>query len=511
MQGQRMTAATLFSGIGAPEVAMPEWDWIWHAEIEKFPVAVMAARHPQSVNLGDVTADDFVDRALAIGRPDVVIFGSPCQSYSVAGQRLGLADPRGNIALVALSLLARIAPRWFVFENVPGLLSSQSGGLWDFGVFLGAVQECGYQCAWASLDAQFFGLAQRRERVFVVGHASDWRRAAAVLLEPESLCGHPPTRGEAREDVTGTLGARSGRSVGAQDAEAGLMIPEAPPISLCLNAGAMGRIDAESETLILIGGAFDEPTPIQSVATVREKKQNGIGIGRPGDPMFTVTARDQHAVAHSLRADGFDASEDGTGRGTPLVAVCDPNQVTSKGNRSQPTPELSHTLPAKGNSPIAFTMKDYGGDAGDISPTLRSGGHDKSHANGGVMPAVAYAIWSHASCADGDQTNRSHVSGGPVGMNISEELAYAVRAGRAQSVATLGVRRLMPVECERLQGLPDGYTAIPYRGKPAADGPRYKAIGNSMAVTVVQWILTRLERVHHQSPRAPGLHAKRVG
>ena len=437
MQGQRMTAATLFSGIGAPEVAMPEWDWIWHAEIEKFPVAVMAARHPQSVNLGDVTADDFVDRALAIGRPDVVIFGSPCQSYSVAGQRLGLADPRGNIALVALSLLARIAPRWFVFENVPGLLSSQSGGLWDFGVFLGAVQECGYQCAWASLDAQFFGLAQRRERVFVVGHASDWRRAAAVLLEPESLCGHPPTRGEAREDVTGTLGARSGRSVGAQDAEAGLMIPEAPPISLCLNAGAMGRIDAESETLI--------------------------------------------------------------------------HQVTSKGNRSQPTPELSHTLPAKGNSPIAFTMKDYGGDAGYISPTLRSGGHDKSHANGGVMPAVAYAIWSHASCADGDQTNRSHVSGGPVGMNISEELAYAVRAGRAQSVATLGVRRLMPVECERLQGLPDGYTAIPYRGKPAADGPRYKAIGNSMAVTVVQWILTRLERVHHQSPRAPGLHAKRVG
>ena len=89
MQGQRMTAATLFSGIGAPEVAMPEWDWIWHAEIEKFPVAVMAARHPQSVNLGDVTADDFVDRALAIGRPDVVVFGSPCQSYSVAGQRLG--------------------------------------------------------------------------------------------------------------------------------------------------------------------------------------------------------------------------------------------------------------------------------------------------------------------------------------------------------------------------------------------------------------------------------------
>jgi DNA (cytosine-5)-methyltransferase 1 len=122
-----LTAATLFSGIGAPEVAMPAWEWRWCAEVEPFPAAVLAARHPASINLGDVTADDFVDRATALGRPDVLVFGSPCQSYSVAGRRRGVADPRGQLAFVALGITARLWPRWFVFENVPGLLSSWHG------------------------------------------------------------------------------------------------------------------------------------------------------------------------------------------------------------------------------------------------------------------------------------------------------------------------------------------------------------------------------------------------
>jgi DNA (cytosine-5)-methyltransferase 1 len=106
---------------------MPDWRWLWHAEIEKFPAAVMATRHPSSVNLGDVTTPDFCDRAIAIGIPDVLVFGSPCQSYSVAGKRLGLDDPRGNLALVALGIVDRLRPAWFVFENVPGLFSSWSG------------------------------------------------------------------------------------------------------------------------------------------------------------------------------------------------------------------------------------------------------------------------------------------------------------------------------------------------------------------------------------------------
>jgi DNA (cytosine-5)-methyltransferase 1 len=155
-----LTAATLFSGVGAPEVAMPAWKWRWHAEIEPFPAAVMAARHPESVNLGDVTADDFAARAAALGPVDVVVFGSPCQSYSVAGKRLGLDDPRGNLALLALGILGCLRPRWFVFENVPGLLSSWSGASpvgdvddWeessDFDAFRGHVDDIGYSGAWA--------------------------------------------------------------------------------------------------------------------------------------------------------------------------------------------------------------------------------------------------------------------------------------------------------------------------------------------------------------------------
>src|ERR1035437_2834913 len=159
-----LTGATLFSGIGAPETAMPHWRWPWHAEIEKFPSSVLAHRHPDSVNLGDVTANEFTERAEAIAKPTVLVFGSPCQSFSVAGKRLGLDDPRGNSALFALGIVARLKPRWFVFENVPGLLSSASGC--DFGLLLRTVDELGYSLAWTVLDAQHFGVAQRRKRVF---------------------------------------------------------------------------------------------------------------------------------------------------------------------------------------------------------------------------------------------------------------------------------------------------------------------------------------------------------
>jgi len=205
-----MKAATMFSGIGAPEMAMPEWDWRWCAEIEKFPSTVLAQRFPDSANLGDVNAKDFCERADAVGRPECIVFGSPCQSYSIAGKRLGLDDPRGNLALVALGIIGRIRPRWFVFENVPGLLSSANGS--DFGIFLRTVEECGYSLSWSVLDAQYAGVAQRRQRVFAVGYLGDWRGPAAVLLEPQGLRGHTAPRREAGQEVAGifTSRARSG-------------------------------------------------------------------------------------------------------------------------------------------------------------------------------------------------------------------------------------------------------------------------------------------------------------
>lgn len=169
-----MVAASLFSGIGAPEQARPDWQWLWHAEIEPFPAAVLAARHPGSVNLGDVSADDFAERAERAGRPDVLVFGSPCQSFSVAGKRLGLSDPRGNLALVALRIIERLKPHYFVFENVPGLVSSDNGN--DLRIFCDTVAEIGYYIDIDILDAQEFGLAQRRERVFAVCENADLGR-----------------------------------------------------------------------------------------------------------------------------------------------------------------------------------------------------------------------------------------------------------------------------------------------------------------------------------------------
>ena len=301
------------------------------------------------------------------------------------------------------------------------------------------------------------------------------------------------------------------------------------------------RSEAETETLIPITGAvFD-------VAHTLLAKGN-----------------DSHAanldtyVAHCLSADGFDASEDGTGRGTPLVPVCfDETQITSAANYSNPAPgDPCHPLAAGARPPtIAFSSKDYGNDAmDDLSPTLRSMGHDASHANGGGQ--VAIAIQERAVCENPDAgpqgagfredgaaytlEARHHVQAVAYGLStqqkpnwvedLSPSLALPSKSGGGQVTAvafdmrgreggaqfegphdtanvraasggssksyvaeTWAVRRLTPRECERLQGFPDDWTLIPWRKGHAADGPRYKAIGNSMAVNVMSWIGLRID------------------
>jgi DNA (cytosine-5)-methyltransferase 1 len=259
---------------------------------------------------------------------------------------------------------------------------------------------------------------------------------------------------------------------------------------MCLNAGAMGRQDAESETLIPTGGCFD--------------------------------------VAHTLRGDGFDASEDGTGRGTPLVPVAfDTYNQTVTGDVSQTlcsrgdTPGgNAHLVPAiafaqnqrdevrtmdvagalaaepgaKQQTYIAFSAKDHGADAGDIAPTLRSMGHDGSHANAGGQVAVAFAIQERAQ--------HPELNAGPGGKGFREGIAYTLEArNKVQAVATgMAVRRLTPTECERLQGVPDDWTLVPNaKGKPMADGPRYKMIGNAFAEPCIRWIGMRIEAATRES------------
>jgi DNA (cytosine-5)-methyltransferase 1 len=206
-----MKYGSVCSGVEAATVAWHSLGWQpqWFSEIEKFPSAVLKHHYPAVPNHGDMTKfkewnDD---------RPiDVLVGGTPCQSFSVAGLRKGLDDPRGNLMLTYLAIAERYAPKWIVWENVPGVLSSNRGR--DFGTFLGALGQLGYGFAYRVLDAQYFGVAQRRKRVFVVGYLGDWRRAAAVLFERESLSGHPAPSREAGQKVapTVTTGAPFSRS-----------------------------------------------------------------------------------------------------------------------------------------------------------------------------------------------------------------------------------------------------------------------------------------------------------
>ncbi|MES2995868.1 MAG: DNA cytosine methyltransferase [Verrucomicrobiota bacterium] len=312
------------SGIEAASVA---WEplggkAVGFAEIEKFPSAVLAHHWPDVLNLGDMTKHNDWPASL---RPDLIVGGTPCQAFSVAGLRKGLEDPSGNLTLVFLGILAQFRPRWVVWENVPGVLSDKTGA---FGAFLGGLGELGYGFAYRILDAQHFGVPQRRRRVFVVANLGSWQRAGAVLFEPESLRGDHPPRREAGQGIAPTLSART---------------------------------------------------------------KGGGGLG-------TLRAREQD-----------------------------------------------------------------------------------SHEN----LAVAYRTSGNCGAWEtGDKTDAL--------TTATDPFNHVLRT-------TAAVRRLTPRECERLQGFPDDHTLIPWRGKMGSDGPRYKALGNSMAVPVMRWIGERISQMNAKS------------
>jgi DNA (cytosine-5)-methyltransferase 1 len=384
------------SGIEAATVA---WKPLgWHAEgfaeIEKFPSAVLRHHYPDVPNFGDMTQFKDWDAAF-----DVLVGGTPCQSFSVAGLRAGLADPRGNLALTYLAVLDRYRPRWCVWENVPGVLSADDGGA--LGAFLGGLGQLGYGFAYRVLDAQYFGLAQRRARVFVVGYLGDWRRAAAVLFERASLSGHPAPSREAGQGIAATLTNGFGeRGVDADQIANG-------------NYSLAPTIPSRSTTGGGLGTDFDCDgglVPIQC---------NGTNIG--------------------LELPSLRRGDGGLTSGVPAVA---------------------------------FDWQS-GGDSRGLDPK------DTAQLQRCQVPAIAFC---------GDVTPKH-------GIELSPALRRE-QGGEGLGVAYgMQVRRLTPRECERLQGFPDDYTLILYRGKPAADGPRYKALGNSMAVPVMAWIGKRIQLV----------------
>ena len=206
MNAMGLVYGSVCSGIEAATVAWEPLGWkpVWFSETAAFPKAVLAYHHDVP-DLGDMREIRNHDKFRKV---DLIVGGTPCQSFSQMGERRGLDETRGDLALEYLRLVGFAEPRWFVWENVPGVLSSRSKksdvlpeGQNDFGVFLRAIQELGYGFAWRVLDAQYFGVPQRRRRVFIVGKAGgDWRPPFAALFEPESLQGRPEKGGGEREE-----------------------------------------------------------------------------------------------------------------------------------------------------------------------------------------------------------------------------------------------------------------------------------------------------------------------
>jgi len=404
------------SGIEAASVAWHplSWEPAAFAEIDPFPSAVLAHHYPQVPNHGDFTT---IQAEQLGGAVDLLVGGTPCQSFSVAGLRRGLADDRGNLALQFALLAERVRPRWVLWENVPGVLSSNGGR--DFGSILGALEQLGYGWAYRVLDAQYFGVPQRRRRVFVVGCLGDFRRAAAVLFERHSLQGHPAPRREAGEGIAGTFKACAGSggwSNSADHAAAGYMIPA--PNAVGFECGPQS-------------GGFIDVAPTLDTRCKDGPIRNQLGAGVLARCLTTGEGNRQDAET------------------TTLVPIpMDTTNITSAANRSNPRPgDPCHPLAAGAHPPaVAFTQDSSPVASNDLSPSLKIG----TGLDIGQPPCIHHAA---------------------------------------------AVRRLTPRECERLQGFPDDYTLVPYRGKPAADGPRYKALGNSMAVPVMRWIGERIQAV----------------
>lgn len=638
-----MRFLSLFSGIEGASLAFAPlgWECVAVAEISPFPCALLAERFPDVPNLGDITTITR-EQIESLGPIDLVIGGFPCQDVSIAGRRAGLRTTdgeatRSGLFFDAMRVVEWTRARWLVIENVPGLFSTHAGR--DFAAVAGAMAGCEFGVPpdgwrnsgaavgplglveWGCLDAQFFGLAQRRNRVFLVRDSGDWTNRPPVLLESESMQGDHAPRRETGKSVAGTIRSRTGGGCGPgpDDAAAGKLIgtvatldasfgrlqgashqdanhghshlipfdttqlthpenrsrPEDgdpsptlaadghPPsvayafqtrigrndrgdmgdvvnaltahagrtgkgdsapcvafggnnqegeidLATARNAHPTSRMDFGTETFVIdrspadadvypqerlyytrfrciacarvygledydrnptcpdcgsmqcddaldYEDTCDEGFPLGTAYALRSdagrdgeaKTPSADAEGNVRDPGFnvlhelapTLDAGAPHTVAHTLRGEGHDATEDGSGRGTPLVA---------------------------------FTCKD-------LAPTLRAMNEQDGNANAGGQVAVAFSDLADPVAAN---QARTYTREGTNNFRVSNV-----------AIARAGVRRLTPLECERLQGVPDFWTLITYRGKPAPDGPRYAAIGNGFAVPVVRWIGERIMAV----------------
>ncbi|MHB8365576.1 MAG: DNA cytosine methyltransferase [Acidithiobacillus sp.] len=562
-----MRYLSLFSGIEAASVAWKPLGWkcVDVAEIEPFANAALAHHYPDTPNLGSVV--DLRDRLLTgedvagllSDPPDIVVGGSPCQSWSIAGSRKGLADPRGQLTLVYAEIIDAIRPEFVVWENVPGVLSAKDNG---FGHLLGSLAGHGdaipvppghkrwsnagvvagpeRTLAWRILDAQHFGVPQRRRRVFLVGcAAASGRDPSEILFERQGVPGDFAPRAKSRKDVAPTLSARThgGGGLGTDFDLDGRLIPSVSP---CLTSN-YGKQPDNSDT---------SKGPMLIPVSVSMRTRDG----------FAVAEVDETGIAPALRA-----GQGGSSRNfivSPVAFAENPRSevqavafggsctevrtaltLSTKNQRNDfetetlvvhfvPTP-IAFDCKAGGNTSfsigdkpgsmrgeghggghlaIAFDAKSSTPGVGSVCGTMRSCGHtEKSHANSGWHLAVAFQPGNLRRGAGSKPSEQSFPTlKADHGRGMSDQFPHVAHTLRAEGFdasedgtgrgiplvpvhrASWAVRRLTPVECARLQGFPDHYLNIAYRNKPAADGNKYKALGNSMAVPVMRWIGKRI-------------------
>ncbi|KKB02700.1 Dam family site-specific DNA-(adenine-N6)-methyltransferase [Pantoea anthophila] len=572
-----ITYGSVCSGIEAASVAWDGLGWkaAWFAEIEKFPAAVLAHRYPDVPNLGDMTKIAAGVRAGSIPAPAVMVGGTPCQAFSIAGLRKSLDDPRGQLTLAYVDLANAIdekrvsdgePPAVHLWENVPGSLSTDDNA---FGYFLagmagedeafepgprpeqgkngpgwrwkksdgkhvakwpksGCVIGRQRKLAWRLLDAQYFGVAQRRRRVFVVSSARNDVDPAEILLEFDGVRRDSPPRRETGQAVAPLTANGSG--VGGPD----------------FSHAAAGHL------ISAFGGGNCSGSLNVAACLTAKGQRNDFDV-----ETFAVQSATGE-VSHTLTAEGHDASEDGTGRGTPVVAYQPEREIAAKQSEksSQQTENMtifslqdvnardkaqngkgwnadgtSYTIDTAATQGVAVVDERtllptvaYGfqtriarngrGDMDDLCHALNAESGETG--KGDAAPCVARCV-EHAAFAentrgelrlfngDGQITGALSAGGGKPGQ------------GFPSVVSQCEVRRLTPKECERLQGFPDGWTLIPEKKRNmlaadelvylrlihpdmpeeeahrlAADGPRYKAIGNSMPVPVMRWIGNRI-------------------
>ena len=545
-----MRYLSVCSGMEAASVAWHPLGWqpVGFSEIEPFPCAILKHRFPHTPNYGSLT--EYKQWPLEPGAIDLLVGGTPCQSFSVAGLRKGLDDPRGNLALVFLGLADKLKPRWIVWENVPGVLSSNGGR--DLGSFLGALVQLGYGFAYRVLDAQHFGVPQRRRRIILVACLGDWRAPAEVLLEPDCVR-RDPKKGRAKGQGS-AAGAEGG--VGADHPEGcwwdggqvsqtldavlqkGQTMPEKnrfpavlqPAIPFRKSKRACSTTDNEtwveadaSNTLnnFDLGDTRTTHAVVEPFAWTQNQREEVRILGDktgalalPGTHQSNYIAEprvyENHAqdsrVTGPLEVAPTVAAKFGTGGGNvPLVSqephIVQASELRLRGQITEQdtVPTLLANTKSGDNDPLAVhpvtfqpgnLRRDAGADPSTTTTTTlkASAGDQMPHIAYPVVPLDGMNLLSRLGPCGEEHSIQNFTPGEP---------SFTLKKGGNQHgvLTPMAVRRLTPVECERLQGFPDNWSRISWKGKPedqCPDGPRYKACGNSMAVPVMRWIGERI-------------------